>query len=110
MRFQAEIDQLGVFRIVIMLFCFHPGVGEMVDFHPQSDLLGRSRGELRKVQNGKLLSELIEHPAFTSLRRVETRNLHATDGVADIQEAPGLSALAVNGERVTDGSLGTEAV
>src|SRR5260370_4568164 len=110
MRLQAEVDQLGVFRIVIVLCGFHPGVGKMVDFRPQPELLGSCLCELCKLQNGELLRELVEHSALAPSRRIEAGNLDATDSVADVQEASGLSALAINRQRVTDSSLGAEAV
>ena len=37
-------------------------------------------------------------------------NLDAADGVANIEEAARLSALAVNGDRMSDGRLDAEAV
>ena len=57
-----------------------------------------------------MLGELVEDPVLALLGGVHERQLHTGLGVADVQHAPGLAPLAVDGEGVADHGLDTEAV
>src|SRR5205807_524292 len=55
-------------------------------------------------------SKLVVHAAFAPRRGVVAGNLDAANRIANVQEAAGLSALPVHGERLADGSLHAKAV
>ena len=95
-------------RVVVVLFLLDPGVGGSLD---------RDRARARRgltisasLLDRERLGELVEHPELAALGRVLTGQLDAGQGVADVEHAPRLAALAVDGERVADDRLDAEAV
>ena len=64
MRLQAEIDQLGMLRVVVMFLGFDARIRQVIDFDRQVQLLCRRLHHSRDFQNRKLLGELIKYPAF----------------------------------------------
>jgi hypothetical protein len=96
-RLQPQIDQLGVLRVVVMLLGFDTRVGQVIDFHIEAQVFPGNLNFLRQIEHGKLLGELVVDAAFALSRRIQAGNLNATNGIANIQEAAGLSALTVNG-------------
>jgi hypothetical protein len=65
---------------------------------------------VRQFQHLELLGELIEHAALAGLGRIQAGQFDATHGVANIQIAARLSALAVHGQRISHGGLHAEPV
>src|SRR5579863_525928 len=110
MRFQPEFNQLRVFRVVVVLLGLHSRVGDMIDLDGKVQLLPRGLYHSRQVQNRKLFGELVENPALSLSRRIQTGNLDAAHGVPNIEKTAGLSSLAVNGERMPNGRLNAEAI
>src|SRR5580704_9318605 len=49
MRLQAQIDQLGVLCVVVVLLGFHAWILQVVDLNVQAELFARSHSHLRKV-------------------------------------------------------------
>src|SRR5205807_6245060 len=93
-----------------MLLSLHSRVGDVVDFDGEAELSCGGLHQMRQVQDGKLLRELIIDAALASGRRIVAGDLDATHRVANVQEAARLSALAVNGQRLSDGRLNTKAI
>src|SRR5438270_7476460 len=85
-------------------------VGEMRDRRCQP-MSGAGRFDaLGELADAVLLGELVEHAELSTVRWVEGRELHTSHGVANVEEASGLSAFPVDGERVPDRALRAEAV
>src|SRR6266852_5938673 len=110
MRLQAEINELGVFRVVVMLLGFNARVGNMIDLGGNSNFLCGSFHQMGQIQDRKLLCELVVDPAFVPGSRVVAREFDASHRVANIEEAARLPALAVNGKRLSNGGLNAEAI
>src|SRR5579884_2204284 len=98
MRLEPEIDQLGMLSVVVVLFGLDARIGKTLDFDIQSELGACGLHQFSKFQYGELFRELVVDPAFSRSRRVQTGQLDATNGIADIEEGPSLAAFAVNGE------------
>jgi hypothetical protein len=62
------------------------------------------------TRHRELLRELVEHPEFSAPGRILDREAHTLDGVDDVEEATGLTTLAVHTERVTHDCLNTKAI
>ena len=71
---------------------------------------GRALDELGELGDRELLGELVEDAELAEVGRVGDRELDALERVADVEEAAGLAALAVDGQRVADHGLDAEAV
>src|SRR6266850_3773916 len=110
MRLEAEVQELGVFRVVVMLLGFHARVGNMIDLNGNPRFLCGSFDEMSEIQDRKLLCELVVDPAFVLGRRVMTGKLDAPYCVANVEEAARLPTLAVNGKRLSNGGLNAEAI
>src|SRR6202041_506886 len=61
-------------------------------------------------QHGKLLSELVEDAELAALGRVQADQFDTAHRVADVEEAPGLTAFAVYRQGAANGCLGAETV
>src|SRR5579862_3443326 len=71
---------------------------------------GRGLDEVRQLADGELLRELVEDAVFAGLGGFLDRDLDTSHGVANIQVAARLAALAVHGQRMPNGRLDTETV
>ena len=80
----------------------------MVDLEPDAGRGGLD--QVGELEDRELLGELVEDPALARLGRVETGQLDAAHGVADVDVAARLPALAVDRQRVLDRRLHAEAV
>jgi error-prone DNA polymerase len=106
-RLKAKVDQLGVSHPVVMLGCLHPGVLQVLDRH----LAGVGAGDrLGDLGDGQGLGHLVEHAELAAVRRVLAGELNTPDRVPDVDQATGLAARAVHGERVADHRLDHEPV
>src|ERR1700728_1900079 len=65
---------------------------------------------MRQLQNRELFGELVEDAELASIGWMMAGNLDAADGVANVEEATRLSALAVDGDRMAGGSFDAKAV
>src|ERR1700674_3079690 len=110
MRLQAQIDQLRMFSVVVVLLRLHAWVGEVVDLHGDAEFFCGGFHQMRQLQDGKLFRELIVAPALASGCRVVTGDLDATYRVPNVEETARLSALPVNGEWLADGRLHAETI
>src|SRR5450631_3400753 len=93
-----------------MLLSLDPGIGQVVDLNLQSHLFPGGLDHLRELQDSELLGELVEDTELALLCRIQACDLNAAHGIANVQEAAGLSALAINRERVTQSGLCTETI
>src|SRR5882757_2391016 len=93
---QAEVEQVGVDRVVVVLFLLDPGVVDVVDRHLVAEVPGGGLDQLGELEDRELLGELVEDAEFARLGRVGDRQLDAGEGVADVEEAAGLTAGAVD--------------
>src|SRR2546430_14461899 len=96
-------------RVVVVLFRLDARVGDVVDLDRDAHLFGGSFHKAREIHDGELLGELVVDAAFASRSWIVAGDLDAANRVANVQEAAGLSAFAVNSERLADGRLYTEA-
>src|SRR6267143_3366010 len=94
MRLQAQIDQLRVFCVVVVLLRLYARVGDVVDFDRDAELSCGGLHQMRQFEDGKLFRELIIDTAFASGCRVVAGDLDAAHGIADIEETARLTALA----------------
>jgi hypothetical protein len=82
----------------------------VVDLHAEAKFLGFVLDGLGEIKNAEHLRELVKGPVLTRLRGVKDGKFHAAQGVANIQEASRLAALAVYGERNAGNRLDAKAV
>src|SRR5919106_2257467 len=109
-RLEAEREELGVSRVVVVLLHLETGVRDVVDLHLDPELAARVTDLLREIRDVERLRELVEDAVFPGRGRVRRRELDALEGVHDVEESTGLTALAVHGQRVADHGLYGEAV
>eukprot|EP00982_Pelagococcus_subviridis_P007804 30735-Pelagococcus_subviridis.AAC.10 len=109
-RLEAEVLQLGVLRVVVVLLHLRPRVRDVDDLRVQADLLPRLGDERRELVHAELLRELVVNPHLALVRGVIARDLDAPHGVADVEEPARLAALAVHRHRVPDRGLDAESV
>mmetsp|Transcript_12276 Transcript_12276/g.26479 ORF Transcript_12276/g.26479 Transcript_12276/m.26479 type:complete len:333 (-) Transcript_12276:430-1428(-) len=107
---QTQLLQLGVLGIVVVLFRLHSGVGHVGDLHVEPQLCALLLHNVSQLVHAKLLGELVEHAHLAPLGGVVNGNLDAAHGVANVQEAARLSALAVHGQGVAHCRLHHKAV
>jgi len=97
MRLQTEIDELGVLRVVIMLFGFDAGIGNVVDAGLQAERPRSLRDKFGQLSDFELFCELIEDAVFARLRRIfdgdgglilDSRNLFARGDVLRFELPP----------------------
>lgn len=81
---EAELDELGVLRVVVVFFGFHPGVRDRHGSNVEPELRSGSRDELRELVDGELLGELVEDPELAWFGWVGDRELDALNCVSDI--------------------------
>src|SRR6476660_9424714 len=109
-RLEAEVEQLGVDGVVVMLFLLDPRVVAMADLDRVAEMLAGMLFVLCYGDHRELLGELVEDPELARLGGIRHRQLDAGERVADVEEAAGLTATAVDGERVADHGLQAKAV
>ena len=109
-RLQAEVEELRVLRVVVVLLHLRPGVGDVLDDRLPPQPARALRHLLGQLLHRELLGELVEHPVLAHLGGVHDGQLHAGHGVSDVEEPAGLAALAVHGDGMVDGGLHAEPV
>ena len=107
MGHQAQVEQLGVGRPVVVLLLLDPGIDGVLDHGLAGELGGHHLGHLEHREG---LGELVEDPELTAVGRVFQGQLHAGQGVQDVEHAPGLASGSVHGQRVTGDGLDAEPV
>src|ERR1700688_978744 len=110
MRVEAEVNELGVLGVVIMIFGFDARVGEVADLDGQVDFFGGGLDDSGDIHDGKTFGELIVNAALVARGGILAGDLDAAHGVANIEETAALAALAVDGERMTDDGFDAEAI
>src|SRR6185437_10552267 len=109
-RTQAQFLQLGMGRVIVVLFLLKTRIGEVVEFDAEAQFGGLLADQLRQFEDAELLGELVVHAHFAARGGVEDAELDAAQGIADIQEPAGLPPFAVDGKRIAANCLHTEAV
>src|SRR5579864_5717651 len=94
MRFKAERQQLGVRRVVVVFLQFNARVLQSSDNRRDPQLSSLSDNKFCKLSNAKRLGELIEYSVFTRLRRIQNRQLDATERVSNVQETAFLTSCS----------------
>jgi len=110
MRLQAQIDQLRVFCVVVVLLRLYARSGMWSISTATPSFLAAGLHQMRQFEDGKLFRELIIDTAFASGCRVVAGDLDAAHGIADIEETARLTALAVDSERLPNGRLHAETI
>jgi len=110
MRKQAEVDQLLVSRIVIMLLRFNARILQMVNFHHKVGPFAARFDQLGQLQNVENFRKLVENSVFTRPGIIENRQLYAAKRVSDIKKASQLTATAVDRERNSGDGLDAEPI
>jgi hypothetical protein len=110
MRLEPELEQLRVGGVVVVLLRLDPRVGKAPHLDLVAELGPGSADELGQVRDRELLGELVENPELAELTGIRHGELDALERVADVEEAAGLPALAVDGEGVVDHRLDAEPV
>src|SRR5580704_5070113 len=82
----------------------------MIDFDRKAQFLSGLFHHFGNFQYRELLGKLIEYTAFTKVGGVQACNLDAMHRISNVQKTSGLAALTVDGKRMSDGCLHTEAV
>src|SRR6478672_11692724 len=85
-RLEAEVQQLRVDRVVVVLLLLDPRVLAVPDLDRIAEVPGAVLDEVRQVDHRELLGELVEDPELAGLGRVCRRQLHAVERVADVEE------------------------
>ena len=109
-RLQSQVDQLGVLRVVVVGFRFHARIGQVMDLRLQSQLRAGRLHHLRQLQHRELLGELVEDAELARIGRIHAGDFDAANGVANVEEAARLSALAVDGDRMSGRRFNAEAI
>jgi SagB-type dehydrogenase family enzyme len=106
-RLKAEVDQLGVRDLVVVLGRLDPRVVQVLDG-------GRAgvgaRHRLGDVLHRHRLGHLVEHPEVAPVGRVLAGQLDAPHGVPDVDDAADLAAGPVDGQRLAQHGLDREPV
>src|ERR1044072_1057958 len=107
---QAEVEQLGVDRVVIVLFLLHTRVVAVLDLDRVTEVLASPLDQLGQLEHRELLGELIEDAELTGLGGSCGSQLDAVEGVADIEEAARLAPRSIHRQRMADHRLQAKAV
>ncbi len=67
-RLQAKVDQLGVLRVVVVLFLLDARIRQVIDGDLEADPGGSGLNEVGELENGELLGELVVDPTLTRAR------------------------------------------
>src|SRR5713226_8281515 len=109
-RLQAEVDELRVLGVVIVLLGLHTRIRNVIDLDRHSKFLRGGFHHAGQIQNGKLLGELVVNAALAFGCRVMTRNLDTSDRIPNVEETARLTALTIDRERLADGRLHAETI
>src|SRR5579875_3426851 len=109
-RFEAEIQQCLVPRIIVMGFRLDPGILEVLQFDAQTEFFALPFHKFRQFQDAEDFRKLVKDAILTHCRRIKQRQLHAAQGVPDIEETAFLFPLAIYGERNASHSLNAEPI
>src|SRR5271155_1657626 len=93
-----------------MIFGFDARVGQVADLDGQVNLFGGGLNDTGDIHDGKTFGELIVNAAFVARGGILAGNFDAAHGVANIEEAAALAALAVYGKRMPDDGFNAEAI
>ncbi len=102
-----ETSQTAVHDVVVVGLGFDARVLDVLD----ARLTGiRGRDDLCDLGHGEALGDLVEHPELARIGRLLGGQAQAFNGVADVDDAPGLPAPAVDRQRLAEHRLHDEAV
>src|SRR5262249_4589950 len=110
MRLEAEVEQAGVYRVIVVLLTFHPRGREVLHLHGEAQLAAGGTDLVSEVRHRELFRELVEDAILPGLRGGGDGEFDAADGCPDVEEPTGLPAFSVDGEWHADGRLHAEAV
>ncbi len=96
--------------VVIVTLGLDPGVRQVLDPRAQADPRRRAGHHLRQLQDRELLRKLIEDTILPRRWGVGACQFHTAHGVADVEEAAGLMAGAIDADRLATGGLDAEPV
>ena len=107
MRCQAELHEAAVHDVVVVRLGFDARVLDVLD----AGLTGiRGRDDLCDLGHGEALGHLVEHPELARVSGLLGGQAQAFNGVADVDDASGLPAPAVDRQRLAEHRLHDEAV
>src|SRR5262249_20935201 len=109
-RLEAELEETGMDRVVVGFLALDARGREVLHLVAEAQLSAGDLYLVGEVADRGRLGELVEDAILTALRGVLDRQLDASHGVPDVEEAARLSAAAVDRQRVPDGRLDAEAV
>ena len=107
---QPEVDQLGVLRVVVVLFLLDARIRQVVDRDFETEVGRGALNEAGELEDRELLGELVVDPALARIGRVQAGQLDAADGIADVDVAARLAALPVHRQRMLHGRFDAEPV
>jgi hypothetical protein len=94
---QAEVDQLGMFRVVVMFFLFDTWIGDVSNLDIQPNFCAGFLDDSGYLQDRKSFSELIVNATLAGRGWVQAGQLNAADGISNIEEPSLLAAFTVDG-------------
>ena len=110
MRLQAEVNELRMLGVVIVLLGLNAGIGDVIDLHRHAKFLCGRFHHPGQIHNGELFGELVINAALAFASGVMTGNLDTPHRVPNIQKAARLPALAIDREWLADGRLHAETI
>src|ERR1700686_1091946 len=110
MRLQSEVDQALMLGVVVVILLLHAGIGQGLDARAEPVPRARAPHQLSQLEYRELLGKLVEDAVFACSRRVFDAESNALQRVPDVEEAAGLAALSVHGQRPADCRLHAEAI
>src|SRR5262245_45183499 len=99
MRFEAQIEQAGVRRIIVKLLHLLSRVIDVLDSHGQANALASALHAFGKIVDRERFSELIEDPKLAPTRRIGCCERDALQRIANIKIAASLPPFAINRQR-----------
>ena len=84
MWLETKFHELGVLRVVVMLFRLHSRIRNRDCLHVEPELLSCIGDDAGEIVDGELLRELVENSEFPKLGRVGDGDLDALNCVSDI--------------------------
>ena len=107
MWLKAQIEQLRVDGVVVVLLLFHTWWVKVGDLSCPFEGFGNHVGH---VKDRERLSELVEHAELALFGRVQTCQLNTGQGVSDVEHSSGLPAFSKHCDWVANDRLGAESV
>src|ERR1700730_17790139 len=109
-RLQSEVDQALMLGVVVVILLLHAGIGQVLDGRVEPMHRAGVAYQLGQLEDRELLGELVEDAVFAGTRWILDAEPPALQRVPNVEEATGLAALAVDGQRLTDCRLHAETV